>query len=426
LIKNGAKVLVVGQGAREHALAWALSRSPHVAQVTVAPGNAGTLREPHVQNIPLTPIQVDAIAQYSEEEHMDLVVVGPEVPLVAGLVDRLDQLGIASVGPSSALAQLEGSKIHCKRFCEAHSIPTAPARIHTDLKEALKDIASRKEPIVVKASGLCAGKGVVVAETQDEAEAAARSLFSLPAAREGILVETCIQGWETSYIVLAHGTAYLAWPSAQDHKRLLSGNRGPNTGGMGALSPSPRMTPALENRIRESIIEPTLDAFVKAHTPYRGFLYAGIMVDAHGEPHLLEFNCRLGDPEAQALLFRLESDLYEMLETAARGNLKTYTSHWKRDPVLAVVLASPGYPGSSPTGVPISGLDGPEEPFVKIFHAATRSGPVAPLTDGGRVLSVTATGADIDTARQRVYARIEQIAFAGMQFRGDIGLVGIS
>ncbi|EQD48269.1 phosphoribosylamine--glycine ligase, partial [mine drainage metagenome] len=277
-------------------------------------------------------------------------------------------------GPPHALALLEGSKIHCKRFCEAHAIPTAPARIHTDLQQALKDIANRKEPMVIKASGLCAGKGVVVAGTPGEAETAARSLFSLPAAREGILVEACIQGWETSYIVLAHGTNYLAWPSAQDHKRLLSGNRGPNTGGMGALSPSPGMTPALETRIRQSIIEPTLEALVRSQTPYRGFLYAGIMVDTHGAPHLLEFNCRLGDPEAQVLLFRLESDPYEMLDAAARGALDACTPRWQRDPALAVVLAAPGYPGSSPSGAAISGLDESEESYVKYFPRSHATG----------------------------------------------------
>lgn len=415
--------MVVGQGAREHALAWALARSPHVEQVTVAPGNAGTLTEPQVRNLALATDQVDAIAKHAEAERLDLVVVGPEGPLVAGLVDRLDEAGVASIGPPSHLAVLEGSKIYCKRFCETHAIPTAPARIHARLEEALEDIASRQGPMVVKASGLCAGKGVVVAETRAEAEAAARTLFTLSAAREGILVESCLRGWETSYIVLANGTRYLAWPSAQDHKRLRSGNLGPNTGGMGAFSPSPGMTPALETRIRQTIIEPTLNALAEARTPYRGFLYAGIMVDASGVPHLLEFNCRLGDPETQALLFRLESDPYEMLDAAARGQLDSCKPRWKPEPALTVVLASPGYPGPCETGAPISGLDAPHEMGVKIFHAATRPGPAKPITDGGRVLSVTATGANLEAARQRAYARIRQIAFTGMQYREDIGLV---
>lgn len=421
-MKRGAKVLVVGQGAREHALAWALSHSPQVAEVLVAPGNAGTAREPHVRNIPLGAHEIDALAEYATTERMDLVVVGPEAPLVAGLVDRLDRLGLAAVGPPQALAQLEGSKIHCKRFCEAHAIPTAPARIHTHLEQALADIASREGPVVIKASGLCAGKGVVVAKTRAEALDAARSLFSLPAAREGILVETCIPGWETSYIVLAHGRVYRSWPSAQDHKRLRAGDLGPNTGGMGALSPSPRMTPELETRIRQRIIEPTLDALVDAGTPYRGFLYAGIMVDPEGNPHLLEFNCRLGDPEAQVLLFRLQSDLYGMLEAAARGTLEVLTPEWHPDPALTVVLAGSCYPASGSSGVPISGLDDREDPSVKIFHAATRSGPDVPLTDGGRILSVTATGANLKIARERAYARIARITFTGMQFREDIGL----
>ena len=425
-MNRGARVLVVGQGAREHALAWALSRSPHVAQVFVSPGNAGTIKEPNVLNIPLAPDQVDAIARYSREQHIDLVVIGPEAPLVGGLVDRLDQQGTAAVGPTQSLARLEGSKIYCKRFCEAHDIPTAAARIHTDLHSALQDIANHDGPLVIKASGLCGGKGVVVAQTRSEAEGAAHVLFSLPATREGLIIETCIQGWETSYIVLAHGTTYRAWPAAQDHKRLLAGDRGPNTGGMGALSPSPRMTPALEARICKSIIEPTLAALEQAQTPYRGFLYAGIMVDKQGDPYLLEFNCRLGDPEAQVLIFRLESDLYEILDAGARGHLDAHTPHWIRDPALAVVLASSGYPGPGPAGEPISGLEATEGPFVKVFHAGTRLGPTGPLTDGGRVLSITATGTTIDRARQRAYASIEQIAFVGMQYRKDIGLAGIS
>jgi phosphoribosylamine--glycine ligase len=378
--------------------------------------------EPRTRNIPIEPHEVDALTGFVRQEHIDLVVIGPEAPLVLGLADRLEAQGTAVIGPRQDTARLEGSKIACKRFCQRHGIPTAPARIHEDPGDALRDVARCLLPVVIKASGLCGGKGVIIATTREEAETAVRKLAQLPGGQEGLLVEECLQGWETSYIVLAQGTTYVPCPSAQDHKRLQDHNRGPNTGGMGAFSPAHRVTAELEERIRHRIIEPTLVALAHSGHPYQGFLYAGIMVDRAGNPHLLEFNCRLGDPEAQVILFRLVDDLRLIFEATVQNRLGEV--RWTSGPeaALTAVLAASGYPETSSGSGPIEGLDGPDEtPDLKVFHGATRMENGQVVCVGGRVLAVTGRGASLTQARDRVYARIEHLWFAGMQYRKDIG-----
>lgn len=419
----GARILVIGQGAREHALAWALSRSPETRALWVAPGNAGTGQEPKTRNISIEAHEVDALATFARQENMDLVVVGPEAPLVLGLADRLAVQGIAVIGPRQDAARLEGSKITCKRFCQQHGIPTAPARVHEKPEDALRDVATCPLPVVIKASGLCGGKGVVIATSREEAETAVQKLSQLPGGQEGLLVEECLEGWETSYIVLAQETSYLPCPSTQDHKRLKDGNRGPNTGGMGAFSPANRVTPEVEARICREIIEPTLQALAQSGHPYQGFLYAGIMVDKSGKPNLLEFNCRLGDPEAQVILFRLVDDLHAIFEATVQKRLDKIRWTSRPEVALTTVIASSGYPEApSSEGEPIDGLEVPEvDTDLKIFHGGTgrRNGQV--VCSGGRVLSVTGRGSSLAQARARVYDRIKNLHFAGMQYRKDIG-----
>jgi phosphoribosylamine--glycine ligase len=420
---KSARILVVGQGAREHALVWALSRSSETQALWVAPGNAGTSREPKTRNISIDSHEVDTLANFARQENMDLVVIGPEAPLMLGLSDRLTAQGTAVIGPRQDAARLEGSKIFCKRFCQRHGIPTAPARIHEKPEDALRDVATCPLPIVIKASGLCGGKGVVIATSREEAETAVRKLSQLPGGQEGLLVEECLDGWETSYIVLAEETTYLPCPPTQDHKRLEDGNRGPNTGGMGAFSPANLVTPELETRICHQIIEPTLRALAQSGHPYQGFLYAGVMIDKSGDPHLLEFNCRLGDPEAQVILFRLLEDLPVIFEATVEQRL--HEVHWTSGPeaALTTILAASGYPETqSGGGEPIEGLDAPEEGTdLKVFHGATRKVKGRIVCAGGRVLAVTGRGPSLTHARDRVYARIDSLQFAGMQYRKDIG-----
>ncbi len=422
-VGQGARILVVGQGAREHALVWALSRSPETRALWVAPGNAGTGQEPKTRNISIESHEIDALATFARQENIDLVVVGPEAPLVLGLADRLAVQGTAVIGPRQDAARLEGSKIACKRFCQRHGIPTAPARIHEKPEDALRDVATCPLPVVIKASGLCGGKGVVIATSRAEAETAVRKLAQLPGGQEGLLVEECLEGWETSYIVLAQETSYLSCPPTQDHKRLKDGNHGPNTGGMGAFSPANRVTPELETRICYEIIEPTLQALAQSGHPYQGFLYAGIMVDKSGDPRLLEFNCRLGDPEAQVILFRLVDDLHAIFDATVQQRLDKV--RWTSGPEVALttIIAASGYPETSSGGVePIDGLEVVEEQTdLKVFHGATGwiNGQV--VCRGGRVLAVTGRGSSLPQARDRVYTRIENLHFAGMQYRKDIG-----
>jgi len=424
-------VLVVGGGGREHTLAWCLARSPHVDRVLVAPGNAGTATEPGCENVDVAASDLDAIVELAIAEAVELVVVGPEDPLVAGLVDRCAAAGIAAFGPSAAAAQLEGSKAHCKQFLIAHDIPTGAASVFTDADEALAYLETLPEVPVIKASGLAAGKGVIVAEDRDEAATAIRSILvdgRFGSAGTEILLEERLHGPEVSVLAFCDGTDYVVMPPAQDHKRLGVGDTGPNTGGMGAFIPSPVVTGELLDQIARTVIEPTLSAMADEGRPYRGVLYAGMMITDRG-PEVIEFNCRFGDPETQVVLPLLESDLFSIMRCCVDGSLATAEVRWSSDAAATVVMASQGYPVSSAEPVPIEGLDAaaasadtsvPSAADVKVFHAGTAQRDGVVHTAGGRVLAVTATADDLATAAAAAHAGVAAISFAGAQHRSDI------
>ena len=418
-------VLVIGGGGREHALAWKAAASPRVARVFVAPGNAGTAREPGLVNLPVTGI--DELVAAAKRESIGLAIVGPEAPLAAGVVDAFRAAGIPVVGPTRAAAQLESSKDYAKAFMLRHGIPTAAYRTFTDAAAARAYVRERGAPIVVKADGLAAGKGVVVATSVGEAEAAIDAMLTgntLGAAGARVVIEDCLVGEEASFIVLCDGTHVLPLASSQDHKRLCDGDTGPNTGGMGAYSPAPVVTPAVHARIMREVIQPTMQGMVADGIPYTGFLYAGVMIDADGAPKVLEYNCRLGDPETQPILMRLKSDLVELAEHAARGTLDRAEVEWDRRSALGVVMAAAGYPDAPRRGDPIEGLDrvdAARHPDVHVFHAGTAIEGERVVVSGGRVLCVTALGDSVRMARTRAYEAIEGIRFDGMQYRKDIG-----
>jgi phosphoribosylamine--glycine ligase len=418
-------VLVIGGGGREHALAWKIAQSPRVAKVFAAPGNAGTALEPGVRNVAVTAIP-DLVA-LAKTEHVSLTVVGPEAPLAAGVVDAFRTAGLRIFGPTRAAAQLESSKDFAKAFMTRHHIPTAAYRSFTDAAAAHAYIEERGSPIVVKADGLAAGKGVVVAGDVAEAHAAVDAMLAVNARGiehdEGgarVIVEDHLAGEEASFIVMADGRNVLPLASSQDHKRLQDDDRGPNTGGMGAYSPAPVVTPAVHARIMREIILPTMNGMAAEGIPYSGFLYAGVMIDAAGNPRALEFNCRLGDPEAQPILMRLKSDLFELVEHAIDGTLDRSDAEWDRRAALGVVLAAAGYPGTPRKGDAISGLDAVADDC-KAFHAGTALAATGPITAGGRVLCVTALGETIRQAQRAAYAAVAGIRFDGMQYRKDIG-----
>ena len=418
-------VLVIGSGGREHALAWKIAQSPRVAKVFVAPGNAGTSREPALVNVGATAME-DLIA-LARTEQVALTVVGPEAPLAAGVVDAFSAAGLKIFGPTRAAARLESSKDYAKAFMTRHGIPTAAYRSFADAAEAHAYVDERGAPIVIKADGLAAGKGVVVATQVGEAHAAIDAM--LVAAGQAIqhneagarvVIEEHLSGEEASFIVMAHGRNVLPLASSQDHKRLLDGDQGPNTGGMGAYSPAPVVTPAMHARIMREIIVPTLNGMADEGVPYSGFLYAGLMIDAEGNPRALEYNCRLGDPETQPIMMRLKSDLVALLEHATAGALDQVEAEWDRRATLGVVLAAAGYPGDPRRGDTISGLDAvPEE--CKVFHAGTSLVDGRVVTAGGRVLCVTALGETVRQAQRAAYAAVAEIHFDGMQYRRDIG-----
>ncbi len=415
------KLLVVGSGGREHALAWKLAQSPRVQMVFVAPGNGGTALEPGLQNVPLTNIK--SLAEFAARENVYLTVVGPEAPLAAGIVDDFRARGLRIFGPAKAAAQLESSKDFAKRFMVRHAIPTARYETFTDPDAAVKYIEEQGAPIVVKADGLAAGKGVVVAQSVAEATAAVRMMlgdkhFGEAGAR--VVIEECLEGEEASFIVMCDGAHVLALATSQDHKRLKDGDEGPNTGGMGAYSPAPVVTPKVHARVMREIILPTVAGMAKDGLPYTGFLYAGLMIDKQGNAKTLEFNCRMGDPETQPIILRLKSDLLELLEHAVAGTLDTIEAQWDRRCALGVVIAASGYPESPRKGDLIEGLDkGTDDTHV--FHAATRLEGKTVLTDGGRVLCVTALGDSVRMAHKRAYELAAPIRFPGMQLRHDIG-----
>ncbi|MDB5986617.1 MAG: phosphoribosylamine--glycine ligase [Nevskia sp.] len=418
------KVLVIGSGGREHALAWKLAASERVTEVLVAPGNAGTARETKCRNIAIAVEDVPALLALAQREGVAFTVVGPEAALAAGVVDAFQAAGLRIFGPTQAAAQLESSKAFSKDFLARHKIPTAQYGVFTEIEPALADIARRGAPIVVKADGLAAGKGVVVATTVEEAQAAVRDMLgggSLGAAGARVVIEDFLDGEEASYIVVASGTKYVALATAQDHKRIFDDDRGPNTGGMGAYSPAPVVTPAIDARVRREVIEPTLAGMAAEGRPFSGFLYAGLMLGSDGTPKVLEFNARLGDPETQPILMRLDSDLLELLQAAVDGDPNTAAPRWKPQVALGVVLAAAGYPGEVRKGDVISGLDADFGAHAKVFHAGTALRGTDVVTAGGRVLCVCGLGASTRAAQASAYAAADRLRWDGLQLRTDIG-----
>ena len=414
------KLLVIGGGGREHALAWKLTQSPRVQKVYVAPGNGGTATENGVENVALTGIP--ELIAFARKEKIHLTVVGPEAPLAAGVVDAFQDAGLRIFGPSRAAAQLEASKDFAKSFMARHNIPTALHKTFDSAEEAKAFVTKRGAPIVVKADGLAAGKGVVVAASVAEAHAAIDQMMtgkSLGDAGTRLVVEEFLQGEEASFIVMSDGTHALALATSQDHKRLRDGDQGPNTGGMGAYSPAPVVTPKVHARVMREIIQPAIEGMAKDGVPYVGFLYAGLMIDKSGNPKTLEFNCRLGDPETQPIILRLKSDLRELIEAALDGTLDQVEAQWDRRAALGVVVAAHGYPDEPRKGDVITGLPKPDADC-HVFHAGTRLDGKNLVTSGGRVLCVTALGDSVKMARARAYEALERIRFAGMQFRKDI------
>ena len=419
------KVLVVGNGGREHALAWKIAQSPRVTRVYVAPGNAGTARDDALVNVAVTAIP--ELVKFVRDTEIALTVVGPEAPLAAGIVDAFQVAGLPIFGPTRAAAQLESSKDFAKAFMERHGLPTAAYRTFTDAAAAHAYVAERGAPIVIKADGLAAGKGVVVASTRAEADAAIDAMLvgnSMGAAGARVVIEDFLEGEEASFIVMVDGRHVLPLASSQDHKRLIDGDRGPNTGGMGAYSPAPIVTPAMHARIMREVILPTVSGMSADGIPYTGFLYAGVMIDAAGRPRVLEFNCRMGDPETQPIMVRLKSDLVELLLHAVDGTLDKVEAEWDRRAALGVVLAAAGYPDAPRRGAVIRGLDRitpVAHPAVQVFHAGTTLVNDDVAVSGGRVLCVTALGDSVRQAQKAAYAAVDDIRFDGMQYRGDIG-----
>jgi len=415
------KLLVIGAGGREHALAWKLAQSPRVQKVFVAPGNGGTATENGLENLPLS--DFSKLVDFCRKEQIHLTVVGPETPLAAGIVDDFQAAGLKIFGPLRAAAQLEASKDFAKQFMLRHGLPTARHATFTSAAEAKAHVEKQGAPIVIKADGLAAGKGVVVAATVAEAKAAIDQMLvqnKLGEAGARVVVEEFLEGEEASFIVMADGAHALPLATSQDHKRLMDGDRGPNTGGMGAYSPAPVVTPRLHARVMREIIQPAIAGMAKDGTPYTGFLYAGLMIDKAGNPKTLEFNCRLGDPETQPIMLRLKSDLFALVEHALNGTLDRAAADWDRRSALGVVLAAGGYPDEPRKGEAISGLPKATDDC-RVFHAGTKLDGKKLVTSGGRVLCVTALGDSLKVARARAYEAAESIRFDGMQFRKDIG-----
>jgi phosphoribosylamine--glycine ligase len=415
------KVLVIGSGGREHALAWKLAQSPKVQRVYVAPGNGGTARDPAMTNLPVTAIP--SLVEFARRERIGLTIVGPETPLAEGVVDAFRAAKLRIFGPTRAAAQLESSKDFAKQFMIRHRIPTAEYRTFSDVASAHAFLNEKGAPIVIKADGLAAGKGVVVAQSPDEAHAAVDMMLAdnrLGTAGARVVIEECLTGEEASFIVMADGENVLALASSQDHKRLLDGDTGPNTGGMGAYSPAPVVTPEMHARIMREVIMPTVNGMARDGVPYTGFLYAGVMINESGVPKVLEFNCRMGDPEAQSILLRLKSDLVVLLEHAVNGKLNLIEAQWDRRAALAVVLAAEGYPDNPRKGDAIEGIPAQAEDCM-VFQAGTALQDGQVLINGGRVLAVAALGDSVKLAQKRAYEVVSEIHFAGMQYRKDIG-----
>ncbi len=418
------KVLIVGSGGREHALAWKCAQSKNVMEVIVAPGNAGTALEPKLRNAAVGAEDIDGLLDLAKSESVGLTIIGPEVPLVAGVVDRFKEQGFPCFGPTAEAAQLEGSKAFTKEFLKRHDIPTAAYRSFAELEPALEYICEQGAPIVVKADGLAAGKGVVVATTVEEAEKAATDMLSAGTFGDAgnlIVVEELLQGEEASFIVITDGKTILPLATSQDHKARDEGDTGPNTGGMGAYSPAPVITPEMEQRIMGEVIQPTLDGLRADGIDYLGFLYAGLMITADGTPKVLEFNCRFGDPETQPIMARLNSDLVELCQAAIDGTLADKSIDWDPRAALGVVMAAGGYPANYRKGDRINGLPDVIGIEGKVFHAGTAMSGDDVVTTGGRVLCVVGLGETVAAARDASYARVEHIELVVQFFRRDIG-----
>jgi phosphoribosylamine--glycine ligase len=423
------KILVIGSGGREHALAWKIKQSPRVSEVIVAPGNAGTAREPGVRNADIGIGDIAGLLALAKREDVALTIVGPEAPLVAGVVDKFRAEGLRCFGPRKIAAQLEGSKAFAKDFLIRHNIPTANYAVFHELAPALKYVRAQGAPIVIKADGLAAGKGVVVALTLADAEQALHDMLgahSLGDASSRVVIEEFLDGEEASYIAVCDGNHALPLATSQDHKRLNDNDLGPNTGGMGAYSPAPVVTPEVEQRILREVIEPTLAGMAAEGAPFIGFLYAGLMIDKHGSPRVIEFNVRLGDPETQPIMMRLKSDLVDIIDAALDGRLDRMSIDWDSRPALGVVLAAHGYPGKVRSGDAIEGLDAQLNADVKIFHAGTKLDDDRVVSAGGRVLTVCALGDTFAGAQANTYSALPAVHFDGMQYRRDIGFRSLS
>lgn len=418
------KILVIGSGGREHALAWKLAQSPQVTEVLVAPGNAGTATEAKCRNVDIKVTDLDGLLALARSEGVAVTVVGPEVPLVAGVVDEFREAGLRIFGPTAAAAQLEGSKAYAKDFLARHGIPTAYYAVHTDVDAALAYIREKGAPIVVKADGLAAGKGVIVAMSLEEAESAVRDMLSGNAfgdAGARVVIEEFLDGEEASFISMVDGVHALPMATSQDHKRVGDGDTGPNTGGMGAYSPAPVVTPEVHARVMREVVEPTVQGMIADGVPFTGFLYAGLMIDASGAPKVIEFNVRFGDPETQPVMLRLQSDLLDLVQAAIDGTLDQVQAQWDPRPSLGVVLAAAPYPEAPITGDVISGLDRVPD-TAKVFHAGTAldaQGNV--VSAGGRVLCVAALGDSVRDAQANAYAGVAQVTWANAFHRSDIG-----
>jgi len=422
--RSGRRILIVGGGGREHALAWKCAQSDAVAAVVVAPGNAGTAREPKVRNAEVAATDIDGLLALARAERIDLTIVGPEAPLVAGIVDRFREEGRRCFGPTRSAARLEGSKVYAKQFLVRHGIPSAAYRAFTARDFDAGWVRRQRLPLVVKADGLAAGKGVMICDTHEGALAAARDMLSgglFGAAGSSIVVEEFLQGEEASFIVVAAGEQVVPLASSQDHKRRDAGELGPNTGGMGAYSPAPVVTAQVRARVMREVIAPTLAGLARDGIAYSGFLYAGLMIAPDGTPNVLEFNCRLGDPETQPILMRLESDLIALCEAALAGSLDATTLRWDSRAALGVVMAAPGYPDEPRTGDAITGLEAAARRPGKVFQAGTRLEGNATVTAGGRVLCAVGLGDDVRAAQRQAYELVREISFPGAVYREDIG-----
>ncbi len=418
------KVLIIGGGGREHALAWKAAQSARVSEVFVAPGNAGTAGEEKVHNLPIAAENITALLRFARENDVGLTIVGPEAPLAEGIVDSFREHGLRIFGPTRAAAQLEASKSYTKDFLARYQIASGAYQSFTELEPALVYIRAQGAPVVIKADGLAAGKGVVLADTVEAAERAATEMLgedSFGAAGRSIVVEEFLHGEEASFICMVDGSHVLPLATSQDHKARDEGDRGPNTGGMGAYSPAPVVTEAMHQRVMTEIIEPTVRGMAEDGNPYTGFLYAGLMVDADGNPKVLEYNCRFGDPETQPILMRLKSDLVALCEDAVEGTLDTATAEWDPRASLGVVLSAGGYPRNYRKGDPIKGLEQATTPGTKVFHAGTALKDDEVVTDGGRVLCVCALGETVEDAQTNAYREVDKIWWDGVYFRRDIG-----